>query len=284
MATVDFIYDYPYIGNNEKKKFGCQWSENRERINGSYTYPMKFNNTVHRCKHLKIYIEIENTGYGSIYDIEWEFLVCKANGSWVTIESFTLPETGEYTVDCDINNLDISMFAFVPSSNPGSNRTWDNWYSIEQLVITEQFGTLPLSTGEFHNGIYPNNYGIKKDASEVYVNIDGVLKKATDVLVNYDGALKSVPPVYSDHYISESESVWLYGFTPDTNGKYRIKENRISGDHELRLYSSDFKKLYDGYFYDRSFELKAGVIYYILVSHYYSAETSESYLQIYKED
>ena len=284
MATVDFVYDYPYIGYSEKKKYGCQWSENREKINGCYTYPMVFNNTVPGCKHMKISIEIENTGYGSIYDIEWVFMVCDINRGWYDIETFILPETGLYTVDCDIDSLDIIRFTFVPSTNPGSSKTWDNWFEVERLVITETFDTLPLSTGEFHNGIYPNKYGIKKTACEVFVNIDGVLKKATDIMLNYDGALKSVPPVYSDHYVSESESGWLYCFIPNTDGKYRIREKQISGDHELRLYSVDFTKLYDGYFYDQSFELKAGAFYYIYVSHYYNAETSESYLQIYKED
>lgn len=283
MATVDFVYSYPYAGYNEDARFGNQWATSQKRLNGCYTYPMVFNNTIPGCKHLKISIEVENTGSGTIYGLRWDFMVCKSNGSWVDIETFTMPETGLYTIDCDINGYDVTMFAIVPTSDPGSSREWSSWFNVEQVILTEQLELKTPTSGYFHYGIFSNNYGITKEPTEVYVNIDGGLKKATNVLANIEGDLKSVTPVYSDHYTSNSEISWLYGFTPDADGEYRIKEKRISGDHELRLYSSDFTELCDGFFYDSSFVLSAETLYYILVTHYRGADASESYLQIYKE-
>ena len=103
------------------------------------------------------------------------------------------------------------------------------------------------------------------------------------VLVNIDGALVSLPQVQSAYLKTTSDAMTLYGFTPSVSGSYRITQKKISGDHEIRLYGSDFTPLYDGYFYDRSFDLVAGTLYYITVTHYRGADTSESYLQIYKE-
>ena len=76
----------------------------------------------------------------------------------------------------------------------------------------------------------------------------------------------------------------IFALTPETSGKYKMQVKRLSGDHEIRLYSSDFQVLYDGYFYDSSFELTAGTLYYITLTHYYAADISDSYLQIYKEE
>ena len=284
MGTVDFTYKYPYVGSGEKGKYYYQWASSQIKLNGCYTHPMVFNNTIVGCKHLKIRIEIENTGSGSIYGISWDFMVYKAGGYWTDIKTFILPESGEYTIDCDINNLNITQFAFAPSSNPGSNRKWTNWYGVEEITLTETHELKSPTAGNFHYGVFANSNSLEQKPAAVYVNINGTLVKATEIIVNIDGSLKSVSPVYSDYYKTETESSWLYTFTPETDGLYRIKENRILGDHELRLYSSDFTELTDGYFYDRSFELKAGTLYYILVTHYIHAETSESYLQIYKED
>ena len=88
----------------------------------------------------------------------------------------------------------------------------------------------------------------------------------------------------SYQYITQKESMALFSFTPEIDGKYKIQVKRLSGDHEIRLYSSDFSQLHDGYFYDRSFELTAGTLYYITLTHYYAADISDSYLQIYKEE
>ena len=76
----------------------------------------------------------------------------------------------------------------------------------------------------------------------------------------------------------------VYKFTPTTAGNYTIKVNRKSGDHEIRLYDSGFKPMTDSYFYSQSFALTAGSVLYISVTHYYSADASESTLQIFKEE
>lgn len=284
MATVNFVYRYPYWGFSETTRFGVQASTSRQSLNGCYTYPMLFNNTVPGCKHLKIKVEVTNTGSGTVLGRAWDFMVRKSNGSWIDAETFTLPDDGVYTVDCDINSLDITAFSFVPTSNPGSSRTWECMLTIYDLVLTESLELQALKTGDFHYGVFCNYYGLEQETTEVFVNIGGSLTKATNIFANVDGELKPVSTVHSAHYISESESTLLFEYTPQVSGMYCIREKRLSGDHELRLYSSDFTELSDGYFYYESFELEAGKPYYISVIHYPGeTETSESYLQIYKE-
>ena len=53
---------------------------------------------------------------------------------------------------------------------------------------------------------------------------------------------------------------------------------------EKGRYDSDFKPMTDSYFYSQSFALTAGSVFYISVTHYYSATASESTLQIFKEE
>ena len=283
MGTIDFIYDYPYPGYGDFARFQCYWSETRVSLNGCYTYPMAFNNTVPGCRHLKISIEITNTGSGTIFNRDWEFKVRKSNGSWVDVETFTLPDTGLYTVDCDIDNLDITMFAFVPSSNPGSSKKWSSWYVVEQLTLTETLEVQETGTGMFQYGVFANRSGLKKTLQEVYANVDGVLVPAKDILVNFEGRLYSLPRVHSAYIKTESESTSIFVFIPEEDGQYCITQKDISGDHELRLYTGDFEMMYDDYFYTKSFSLTEGSVYYITITHYYDAEISESYLQIYKE-
>ena len=284
MATVNFTYDYPYVGYGEDGRFQAQWSESRKTLNGCYTYPMVFNTAVPNCKHIKMEIEIENTGSGTVLGRSWDFFVYRQSYGWYEVCSFTLPSDGKYTLDTDISNYTITQIACVPSSNPSSSRTWNTWYGIEQLAITETVTVNELTTGTFQYGVFANCYGLEQKLTEVYANIDGTLKQATDVLVNIDGTLVSLPQVQSAYLKTDTECMTVYGFTPTVSGTYRIKQKKISGDHEIRLYGSDFTPLYDGYFYDRSFDLTAGTLYYISVTHYYTADTSESYLQIYKED
>lgn len=284
MATVDFVYDYPYISYGENGRFQYQWSESSIWLNGCYTYPIVFNSTVPGCRHIKVNVVIENTGYSTVCNREWDFMMRKSNGQWYNIQKFTMPESGVYTVDCDVPNIDVSMFAFVPSYNPGSGYTWTSGFGVERLTITETAEVKELSIGRFQYGVFANCYGVSQTLNEVQVNIDGVLVPATEVLVNVGGTLRTLQPVYSAYHISESDSMVIYSFRPDTDGVYRIRQKDISGDHELRIYSSDFTPLYDTFFYNKSFELTAGALYYITITHYYCADKSESYLQIYKED
>ena len=100
-----------------------------------------------------------------------------------------------------------------------------------------------------------------------------------------DEKIISIQPVLSAHYISDKDYTVLVPFQPEQDGVYKIKRKKISGDHELRIYNSDFSMLYEKYFYDMSFELTAGALYYISITHYYNeTEQSESYLQIYREE
>ena len=284
MANVSFRYDYPYCGQNEKAKYGSHWGENSIKLNGCNTYPMVFNNTVPTCRHLKVNIEIENTGSGTVLGRSWDFMIRKSSGSWSDLKVFTMPSDGKYTVDCDVSGYSITQIACVPSSDPSSGRTWNSWISVEQLTITESVPLEELSTGRFVYGVFPNYSGVKQQVNEVSVNIDGVLKPATDILVNIGGTLTSIPPVHCAYLKTTSEKMTLYGFTPSASGTYKICQKKLSGDHEIRLYNKDFEDLSDGYFYSKSVSLTAGTLYYITVTHYYNeTDTSESYLQIYKE-
>ena len=284
MANVSFRYDYPYCNGGEDARFGTCWAESSTTLNGCTTYAMVFNNTVPGCRHIKVEIEIENTGSGTVLGRSWDFKIRKSSGTWSDLKVFTMPSDGKYTVDCDVSGYSITQIACVPSSDPGSSRTWNSWFSVEQLTITESVPLEELSTGTFLYGVFPNYAGVKQKVNEVSVNIGGVLKPVTDVLVNIGGTLISVLPVHSAYLKTTSDKMALYGFTPSVSGTYKICQKKLSGDHEIRLYSKNFEDLSDGYFYSKSVSLTAETLYYITVTHYYNeTDTSESYLQIYKE-
>ena len=66
MANVSFRYDYPYCNGGKDARFGTYWAESSTTLNGCTTYAMVFNNTVPGCRHIKVEIEIENTGSGTV--------------------------------------------------------------------------------------------------------------------------------------------------------------------------------------------------------------------------
>ena len=283
MATVNFTYDYPYCGFTDTGRFRCHWADSQVKVNGNYTYPMVFNSTVPVCNHLKIGVEITNTGSGTVLGISWDFMVYRINYGWVTLQTFTLPDDGKYTVDCDVPNYGITQFLAVPSYRQSFGRTWENRYRFETLTLTESLEANEPATGMFQYGVFTNRSGVKNELTEVYANVGGTLKQATDILVNNGVTLISIAPVYSAYLKTDQECVVLYKFVPPIDGNYKIQVKRKSGDHEVRLYDSTFTPLYDGYFYDQSFSLTEGSVYYITLTHYYTAGESESYLQIYKE-
>lgn len=88
MANVKFQYDYPYCGQNEKARYGAQWAESSTTLNGCTTYAMVFNNTVPGCRHIKVEIEIENTGSGTVLGRSWDFKIRKSGGSWSDLKVF----------------------------------------------------------------------------------------------------------------------------------------------------------------------------------------------------
>ena len=284
MATINFTYKYPYCGYGETGRFRNVYSDSRITSNGNYTYPVVFNNPVPNVSHIKINVDVDNTGSGTVLGISWDFKVYRNSYGWVKIQTFTMPEDGIYTVDCDIPNYTITQYLCVPSSRQSSSRTWGIGYDTESMVITETLEANELTTGMFQYGVFTNRSGVKKDLTEVHVNIGGSLLQATDILVNIDDTLVSLAPVNSAYLKTESEIMYLYKFIPPSDGTYKIKVKRLSGDHEIRFYDSEFTQLYDGYFYDRSFALTEGSVYYITLTHYYSnSNVGESYLQIYKE-
>ena len=283
MATVNFTYDYPYCGYGDTGRFRHHWADSQVTINGNYTYPMVFNSTVPICNHLKVYIEITNTGYGTVVGITWNFMVYRLNYGWVTLQTFTMPDDGIYTVECDVPNYGITQFLAAPSYRVGSGRTWENWYYVQSMTVTESLELNEPATGMFQYGVFTNRSGLKNELTEVYVNMGGTLKQATDILVNNGVSLVSLAPVYSSYLKTEKEEVHLYRFVPTADGKFRIKQKKLAGNHQMQFYDSTYTPLYDGPFNDRSFSLTEGSVYYITLTHNYSAGESESYLQIYKE-
>ena len=284
MATVNFKYSYPYAGYGEDGKYQTQWADSRVKINNCNVYPMEFNTKIQNCNHMKIYIEITNTGSGNVCGINWDFFVYRQNYGWYEVKTFKMPSDGIYTLECDIAGYTITKFVIVPSSDPGSNRTWESWFRVDELVITESMEMTELQTNVFQYGLFVNQGGVVPQINEVFANINGILVPATGIYSNMDDVLVPIQTVSSYQYITQKESMALFSFTPEIDGKYKIQVKRLSGDHEIRLYSSDFQELYDGFFYDQSFELTAGTLYYITLTHYYAADISDSYLQIYKEE
>ncbi len=152
---------------------------------------------------------------------------------------------------------------------PGFEQNLVDLVQHKKLTITENIILSELDNDKYFYGVFPNNYGVQKQPSEVFVNIDGMLKKATAVYANVDGTLKQVPMLLSAEIKTDSETMKLYKFTPTTGGNYTIKVNRKSGDHEIRLYDGNFKPMTDSYFYSQSFALTAVSVFYISVTHYY---------------
>lgn len=284
MAAINFTYNYPYTYYNEEKgRFTWRWGSSRVTLNGCYTVPVVFNSSLPKCSHINFLISITNTGSGTVLGISWDAFVYRDSYGWVRIKTFTLPNDGEYTVDCDLGGYNISKLAFVPSSDPGSSRKWTPGCRINSATITETVQVNELSTGMFQYGVFVNDYGVSTELTEVYANIGGTLTRPSQILANIEGQLVPLAPVYSAYWKSERDSMNLYKFIPPEDGTYVIMNNRLSGDHEIRFYDSTYTQLYEGYFYKERFSLTGGATYYITMTHYYTADTSESYLQIYKE-
>ena len=280
--TISFTYDYPYPYYNEKCRYGIKYASSSTSLNGCNIYTVIFNNTVPRCSYFKISGTITNTGSGTVLGLNWDFFVYRQSYGWVNLKTFVMPADGIFEVESAVGSYNITNFAVAPSSNPGSSRAWGSSYSVKKLTINESITTTDFVTTDFISGFFLNDYGVEQKPNEVFVNIGETLTRVRKALVNLEGTLSELPMAYSSYFKTTSETMRLYEYIPKETGTYRIKVNRAKGDHEARIYSSAFVQLNDGYTYDETLELTANTTYYITLTHYYSAEESESNLLVYK--
>lgn len=283
-ATVNITYDYPHGGFEGNGRFSHVWASSQITLNGNYTHAMVFNTVVPKCSHIEVYVFAENVS-GNVLGISWDFYVFKANYGWMVAKQFTMSTDGWCTIECDLANINITQFAFVPSISQPSGYQWNTYYSVWEMTVTETLTVNDVSTSTFQYGVFANYYGVDKQLNEVFANVGGTLKRATNILVNIENRLVPITPVYSAYLKTENDIPIVYKFVPDSSGTYKIKNSDVVGRQIIMLFDSGLNSLSEYPFYYNSFALTGGNVYYIAKIHMYSDSytASESYLQIYKE-
>lgn len=288
--SINFQYIYPYNLWDEASRYYVYYDENRTTLSGNYTYPLSFMKNYPYIVRARIVIRADNSSGTNILNRNWYFYVY--TGSWRNIATFTMPESGtngdgklygEYTWEGNIGYT-VQKIAAVPTSTLSTSTEWFLGVTIEEMTVRETVTTTDLTTNNYFTA-FPNYAGVAKRPTRIYANVGGTLTAATKVLTNIGGTLVEMPTVYSGEYTTTvPESFRLYEFTPTATGTYRILVSRKSGDHEARLYNSSFADLNNGtYFYDGSFSLTGGSVYYIMLTHYYTnTETADSVIFITK--
>ena len=291
--TINFQYKYPYSVWSENSRFRMAYDTSQTYLSGNYTYPMTFQTTYPYVVRMKITFYAENGAGTSILNRNWYFYLYNGS-SWYTVVSFTMPQTGtnsstgkaygEYTWEGNVGYSGVRKFAAVPTSQMSSGTSWTNGITIEEMTVQESVTTVDFVTTDYFTA-FPNYGGVTQRPTQVYANIGGTITAAKKVLANIGGTLVELPPVYNGAYTSTvPDSFRLYEFTPPSTGTYRILVSKNSGDHEARLCNSSFVDQNGGsYFYDSSFALTGGSVYYIMLTHYvYNTDTSDSVIFITK--
>jgi hypothetical protein len=263
---VNFQYKYPYGVWTAASRYKVDYDTTRVTLSGNYTYPLSFVATTKPyIVRAKVTISASNTSGTSILNRSW--YLYRYTTSWATVATFTMPADGVYVWEGTIGAT-VGKFAAVPTATMSSGTEWTLGLSVDEMIVQESVTTADLGSGEYF-AAFPNQSGVTQRPTKVYANIGGTLTAAKKIYANIGGALTELPPVYSGTYTSTiPDSMRLFEFTPTVSGTYRFEIYRKSGDHEARLYDSSFNKLDDGYFYNGSFALTGGSLYYIMLTHY----------------
>jgi hypothetical protein len=248
-------------------RYKTDYDDSRVTLSGNYTYGLHFKIAVPYMVSCKVNLYASNTSGTSILNRSW--YLYRYVTSWTSVATFTMPSTGEYTWEGNLGVSNILKFAAVPTATMSTGTEWTLGLSVSEMKIRESHTTVDLGTGEYFP-VFPNRSGVEQRPTRVYANISGTLTAARHVYANIGGVLTELPPVYSGAFQSTvPDTMRLYEFTPPSSGTYRFEVSRKSGDHEARLYDSSFAALNDGqYFYNGSFALTGGSLYYISLTQY----------------
>jgi len=290
--TVNFQYKYPYGVWSANSRFRVDYDTSQTYLSGNYTYPLSFQTNYPYVVKMKVTLYAENNVGTSILNRSW-YLYLYNGSSWYTILTFTMPQTGttpqgkaygEYVWEGNVGYSGVRKFAAVPTAQMSTGTTWTNGITIEEMTIQESVTTVDLTTNNYFT-VFPNYGGVAQRPTQIYANIGGTLTVAKNVYANIGGALTELPPAYNGAYTTTvPDNYRVYEFTPPSTGTYKIQVERKSGDHEARLYNSAFTDMNGGnYFYDGSFALTGGSLYYIMLTHYVgNTSTSDSLIFITK--
>jgi hypothetical protein len=279
---VNFQYVYPHSLKAANSRFYAYYDGEIFRLHNKNVETLLFSAPVPYLVGAAIRFTAANDTGSSVLNIPWEAFAY--NGAWNSLGTFTMPSAGEYTSHWDANLADVSRVVAVPiQSLSGGTRFVVGIYANE-ITLRESLTTTDLAADEYFPA-FPNDYGVTQRPSKIFANIGGALTPAKKVLVNIGGSLAELPAAYSGAFSSVTpDSMRLFEFTPPASGTYRFEVVRASGDHEARLYDSAFVRIdTDAYFYNGSFALTGGSLYYIALTQYVgNSDPADSVLTIIK--
>ena len=284
--NINFQFDYPYnVWAAESRYFG-EWYSSQISLNGFNVTPFDFKKSpAPYIVDADITMYMTPTSGTNASGRSWR-LYYLVGGSW-SYATFNMPSVAmnteiAYTWTGAIGGT-VTRFAACPASSAYSHY-WTLGFGFDRLKVRENINTVDLVTTDYFTA-FPNYGGVTQRPTQVYADVGGVLTPAKKVYANIGETLIELPPAYSGAYVSTvPDSFRVYEFTPPTTGTYKIMVERKSGDHEARLYNSSFVDQNGGnYFYDASFSLTGGSVYFIMLTHYYyNTATSDSLIFITK--
>ncbi|MBQ7038993.1 MAG: hypothetical protein IJN39_00325, partial [Clostridia bacterium] len=82
MATIDFVYDFPYTEGGKSARFGSSWQDSTVRLNSCNVHPKVFNQMVPGCKHIQPEMGVTNSSGASVTNRNWDLYILQSTGSW----------------------------------------------------------------------------------------------------------------------------------------------------------------------------------------------------------
>lgn len=294
MANITF--DYPYTPYDEAHedgyKYGFDWDESRQYLNGNYTYPIHFKTALPSVSKFKVWIKIWSR-YTYVLTTNWDFFVYDATNGWHEAKSsFTLPtyyETEDtdypYAADMEIEvefttPRNILKWCVIPYSRLSSGYTWANSYGMRKATITMDVPEVQFSDSDYFCGLQCKRYSsLYDEPKEVKANIGGNLVTATEVMVNIGGELVALPKMQICNFVAtEKEQVKKFTFTAKRNGEHTIDayDQYAGSENEsyayFKLCDSEMNEIMTYFTTWTSINLEAGKEYNLIVidSPYYT--------------